>query len=248
MPRTIQEPEITTKTSNGGTVETTYTHPAYGQIGASRVQGGNTPLYGSEFTHNGFITIRIHHSVMRRDLSRDSHFAHDEFVEVAMSEAQWATFVSSLNVGSGVPCTIRVEGSKYVPGLPQPENRVDQFTDELKETMKDAILSLKASIDAIDAMGMPKGKAAILKAGLEKSLQELVSNAPFVVDQFTRHAETTVESAKSEIHGHMVGLIQRSGLEHLGGTLPLQIDVKGDRVSDVALPLIAPVVIAFRDL
>ena len=55
-------------------------------------------------------------------------------IEVAMSEAQWATFVSSLNQGSGVQCTLDYsmqDGS--IPAIAAPKDRRTQFSQELQE-------------------------------------------------------------------------------------------------------------------
>jgi hypothetical protein len=82
-------------------------HPAYAQIGASRVSGG-TYLYGSNFAHQHYVTISITKSELNRSLSRDWASGGEEYIEVALSEAQWASFVSTLNSGTGIQCTLNV--------------------------------------------------------------------------------------------------------------------------------------------
>ncbi|KKL96942.1 hypothetical protein LCGC14_1839510, partial [marine sediment metagenome] len=97
-----QEPtiEVTKDDPINDTVER---HPAYAQIGAMRVSGSHGAyLYGSDFRHQHYIMIQIHDSVLHRSLSGDRAHSGKRLIEVALSEAQWATFVSSLNQGSGV--------------------------------------------------------------------------------------------------------------------------------------------------
>jgi hypothetical protein len=221
--RPIQEPEVTEETGPGGLKQTVSRHPAFGQIGASRVSGSRA-LYASDFRHNAFMTIRIARSELRRDLSRDWHFARDELIEVALTEAQWATFVSAPNIGSGVPCTIQHIDRAMVPGLPDPASRVDQFRSEMEAKLAKGIDGLKAMLAEIDGLGLPKGKAAYLKGGIEALLRDLSSNLPFVASQFSEHMEETVEKAKAEVHGYMTQALQRAGLEALGGSLPLRIE------------------------
>jgi hypothetical protein len=48
----IEEPVVT----KGDRDETVTTHPAYAQIGVSRVTG-QASLYGSDFKHHNFMTI-----------------------------------------------------------------------------------------------------------------------------------------------------------------------------------------------
>jgi hypothetical protein len=219
--REIQEP---TWAQGDETLGDKTTHPAFGQIVAHRVQG-HRALYGSEFRHNAYMSITIRTSMLRRSLSNDWHFADKEIISVDLSEAQWATFVSAPNVGSGVPCTIDHIKGEMMPLLPDPKSSSDQFAKEVKAKLDDSIAQLKSALAAIDEMGLPKGKAQALKAKIERSIQQLSQNLPFVAEQFGEHVENTVEKAKAEIHGYMTQVIQRAGIESLtGGKLPLEIE------------------------
>lgn len=203
------------------------THPAFGQIAAHRVQGGHRSLYGSDFAHHATMVITISRSELNRDLSRDWHYAREELIEVELSEAQWATFVSAPNVGSGPPCTIRHIGMERVPLLPDPADRGDQFRGEFKETLEDGLDSLKAILARLDEMGLPKGKASEIAQAIKASIRELSANLPFVEKQFGEHVEDTVERAKQEIHGYMQGVIHRAGVKALSERdMPLAIENK----------------------
>lgn len=206
--------------------ETVTTHPAFAQIGAFRTSGGHTALYGSDFNHNAYITIRISASELHRSLNRDWHFSRAEIIEVALSEAQWATFVSTPNVGSGTPCTLQhVQGARK-PLLPDPTNRSDQFRDEVKARLEKIVRSVEDALAALDGMGLPKGKTAALRETLRRLVTEMNSNLPFVASQFEEHMEDTVEKGKQEVHGYMVGMVQRAGLDALASNLPLAIENK----------------------
>lgn len=226
MARDIQEP-VTEPYGEAWREETRTTHPAFAQISASRVSG-STALYDSDFRHNAYMTIRIKRSELHRGLNRDWHFGKEELIEVALSESQWATFVSSPNMGDGVPCTLQRYDGEMIPGLPDPSSRTDQFAGEIKKKLEKTVEKVKGTINRIDEMGLPKGKAATLKATFESLLTELQSNLPFVAKQFEEHMEDTVESAKQEVHGYMTGVLTRAGLDALGGNMPLQIEHKGD--------------------
>lgn len=228
MSRMIVEP-VTTARVGSPTSESVTTHPAFGQIAASRVNG-HTALYDSDFTHNAYIVIRLSQSELHRNLNSDWHFSKREgFVEVAMSEAQWATFVSSLNMGSGVPCTLQRLNGAMVPGLPDPKPRSDQFGAEVREDLADSIAAMRDLDTLIDELGLPKGKAAQLKGKLHTAEKALSDAIPWVAKQFEQHMEETVEAAKAEVHGYMTGVLQRAGLEQLtGGVLPLQIEDSSD--------------------
>ena len=71
MPRNpIQELTITEEGWAGGKTALRYDHPAYAQVSANRISG-SAVLYGSDFTHQNFVRIRVAKSSVRRDLSND---------------------------------------------------------------------------------------------------------------------------------------------------------------------------------
>lgn len=210
MARPVQEIEVE-KVERGGIK---MTHPAFGQLSASRVHGRQA-LYGSDFEHNAYITIRLSESELHRDLSRDWPYAKKQLFEVALSEAQWATFVSAMNVGEGVQCTIEHRHDKgYVPKFTIPD-RTAQYKAEFGNKLKGTLESIDTMTKHVEAMGLPKGKTQEIISALRMIKQGLASNLPFVAESFDEHVEETVEKAKTEVHGYMLGVLQRAGLEKL---------------------------------
>jgi len=194
-----------------------HTHPAFAQIGASRVSG-HAHLYDSDFNHQHYITIRICGSEMGRGLSNDWHFARKEYIEVSLSEAQWATFVSSMNVGSGVPCTLQHLNGQSVPQLPAPENKADKFSEEMGDTLKEAVQMLRKLNADVSESVSGKKKAEELSRSIERIIGSISGSAKFVAEQFDEHIERTVERAKVEVNAYVTSHVQRAGLEALGVT------------------------------
>lgn len=225
----IEEPKVLKTPAHGHQDRETTTHPAFGQISCARVSG-KTALYGSDFIHRNFMAIRVATSSMDRTLSRDWHSERQQIIEVWLSEAQWATLVSSPNTGGGVPCTLKwTRETGEVPGLPPPKSRADQFTQEMKDTVGDALGRLDKAIRKLDSLGITKQKADQLREELQMARQEIRSNLPFVAQSFGEHVEDTIEAAKTEIHGFMQATIQRAGIAALSGSpLPLEIEDKTD--------------------
>ena len=212
MKRHIEKPVLTQDDSAiGGSVET---HPAYAQIQANRVSG-HAVLYGSEFRHQYYMTVRIFGSRMRRSLSNDwPHAAMRPYIEVSMSEAQWAHFVSSPNAGSGALCTLNyMEGKGEIPGLPDLEPSKERFRVEADETLREAIAALDALAGLIADSGATKGKQKDLLWKVEQARRGIGSSLKFVADQFGEHMERTAEKAKSEIDGYLMATLQSAGLQ-----------------------------------
>lgn len=212
-----------------------YDHPAFGQIGASRVQGTRV-LYGSDFLHQHFVTITISRSQLNRDLSRDWHFGGKELIEVHLSEAQWATFVSSMNVGSGVPCTIDHVLGEDMADLPMPRRNVDVVDRELTETMdkmNEAIAATYKAMESDIGQSLSGAKRAKLLEHVHKLRRLVDDHLPFMAKSFRKSMENTVERGKIEVNAYAENLIVRSGLAALRGESPIQLgDGKTDKVGE----------------
>jgi hypothetical protein len=182
----------------------TFKHPAFGQIVANRVNGQNKgSLYCSDFTGNSYIAVTISGSVLTRNLSSDWLFPTKEKIEVRMSEAQWATFVSAMNVGAGTPCTISHENHERTPPIEWGEDRSARFKLEMDETLVSAMEGIEALSAMIHKKPMSKKARVELLLGLDRIKDNVSGNVDFVSDQFGEHIEKTVEAAKAEVHGYM---------------------------------------------
>lgn len=200
----------------GGSDRTITTHPAFGQIRAARVSG-NTFLYGSDFRHHNHVVVTISKSEEQRDLSKDWRHERAEVVEVAMSEAQWATFISTLNVGWGTPCTLTRIGGEHVPQIAQARNAHDEFNKELVATLAEAEQHLSALERQINDSPLSGSKKKELLNTLTLARNDLSKNTGFVATQFGHHMEKTKSAAKSELEAFFLHAVQRAGAPALGG-------------------------------
>lgn len=211
-------PQVTN--GDGHRYDTKETHPAFAQISAYRSHGSDQILYGTDFGHSSIVTIRVNASEMFRNLSRDWHHeSGDSYIEVELSEAQWAGFVSRLNQGSGVPCTLRRFNGEQLPGIAVAPSKKDQFKDEMKQTLKDAmdqINDLRKLIQAVPG----KGTKEVLLSKLGQIQSNVCANLVFVADQFGEHVENVLEEAKTEIEAYVTNVIQRAGMQVVSGMTP----------------------------
>jgi len=200
------------------------THPAFGLIGASR--GSSTPgavLFDSEIRHRNVITIRIKRACRERKLNTDWLFGRQELIEVQMSEAQWASFVSSMNTGDGVPCTItRYDDELMVPGLP--------YTPRLAQSMDYAHQAANKAFESIKAV-FQRVKEKPTKANLrdmEIALQNAVPNVDFAGKTLVEHVENTVVKARADIEAMVARHAETLGIEPGSYTAPLALGASDD--------------------
>lgn len=189
-------------------------HPSFGQISARRIQGGgDNHFYGSEFSHQHWIEVVISSSETIRKVGRDFHSANAELVRVAMTEAQWATFLSSMNVGDGVPCTLRRMAGKGYPEIERLETKEDFFKRSMAETVEDSVSKINELIDALnsDTVKLSKKTRSELVRLAEHARMEIRDNAPFVATQFGEHIETRVEEAKVSIAAYAGAVARGDG-------------------------------------
>lgn len=197
--------EIPADTRHSDSIER---HPAYGQIGASRVSG-SAELYGSDFKHQHFINIRLYRSELHRGLSNDRAMARGQLVEVSMTEAQWATFVSSLNTGFGVQCTIERLPDEDLPAIKRDVNRRTQFEKELNERLRGVEESMKVVSKMVQDLPCSQKKKDEILHLISVATQNMGPNLKFTADQFGEYMEETTERAKMEINAYAQHLLQR---------------------------------------
>lgn len=204
-------------------------HPAYGQIAVCR-SNGSSVLYGSDFVHSHTISLEISHSVLTRQIGYDSPHAKGRIMTLRMSEAQWAAFVGGMGNGDGTQCTLEWLDGKSLPGIPMPKDRQSQFDSELRKRLEVAVSAIERAVKKIDAAAMTKKVKDDLLSEMHQAKMNIGVNAQYVADCFSEHMEKTVTKAKTEIHGHMQNVLQRSGLSALQqGNLLLQIEAPKDK-------------------
>ena len=195
-------------------------HPAWGMVSASRVSHSppGAALFDSDMLHSHYVTVRISTAERHRDLNRDWLHGKQEFVEIAMSEAQWASFVSSMNVGQGVPCTITRREKEYdVPGFPH-EPRLAESMREVRDSAEEAIQKIQEAFAAYQE----KKNAANLR-DLEYAIKNMPANMEFAAKSLGEHAENVVQRSRADIEAMVIQKAKQLGLEpeDLGITLEL---------------------------
>jgi hypothetical protein len=99
-----------------------FSHESYGQIQFNRVTG-TANFYGSELTQQHYISMEVHNSEIVRDITQDRYFNLNQILRIRLTSGQFSELITSMNNGSGVPCTIERIGNKKVDKLPIQESQ-----------------------------------------------------------------------------------------------------------------------------
>lgn len=227
MPRPIQQIMEEDVSRFPGDKETKMTHPAFGQISVFKTSG-MTHMYGSDFRHQNYVSIELHHSELHRNLARDWPMQKDMITRFRMSEAQWAQFVSSFGSGGGTQVTLEyTHKDGHIPDIPfRDEGAV--YIKEGQAEIDDAIKGIEDTIRMVEqnVTGLSKTKQQEILSGLHTARARLASRLPFITKSFEEHLENRVEKAKTEVNAWMVNTIQRAGLQAIAEQqgMPLQLE------------------------
>jgi hypothetical protein len=196
-------------------------HPAFGQISASRMTVGGGPgagavLFDSDLKHQHTVRITVQRAVRKRNLNQDwIHETGPDLIEVELSEAQWASFVSSMNT-SGVPCTIRAtETDHRVPELPY-DPRLAHSMAEVKGAAVATFGKIREARDAYEKALEEKAPAKVRNEAL-RALHYAIENSgaslTFAAKTLVEHTENVVQRARADIEAMVAAEATRLGLE-----------------------------------
>jgi ElaB/YqjD/DUF883 family membrane-anchored ribosome-binding protein len=223
MPRPKEEPiRRTTEKGPGNANVEVERHPAFGTIVFHRTQGNPGKLFGSHINHHmGSIIMEVHNAERRHDLSHDWYFSNRRAViQVEMSFVQFSELLTSMNMGDGVPCTIRRFNGEFIPYIPddletEQEKVAEGFKQEMDElSVELQQLSTRVS-EILEKKSLNKEDRANIKRAFDRVLNHFRSHAPFVMDQFVESAEKTAKAAKAEVEGFLTNALHTAGLEGL---------------------------------
>lgn len=176
-------------------------HPAWALIGVSRVSSSppGATLFDSDIQHQHSMVMTISRAERRRDLKRDWFHGREKLIEVQMSEAQWASFISSPNAGQGVPATLRRFGKDWnVPGVPY-EPRLRASLDEARNAAQEAFQEIQDAFAAYD-----EHRTAKNRRNLEATIKNAPANVSFAAKSLSEHAENVGQRMRADIESMVI--------------------------------------------
>jgi hypothetical protein len=210
------------------------THPSYGIIGISRVQGRSV-LFGSEVQHMHFISLTISEASRHVNTPREFLMADRKLIRIEMTDSQFAQMITSPNQGDGVACTIDCfagdDGQPWLtnyggrPSPPQPEHYTKRYKDAMgkrADLISDGLKTAKEKADRLFS-GEDKPTKANLKElsdSLRMAQMNLDQNLPYVMEEMEEGVEKRMAAAVSEFESYVAFSLQAKGLEDLASQSP----------------------------
>jgi hypothetical protein len=211
MPRNI-EPVVTNDRGDE-------THPAFALISASRTSTSpGSVLFDSDIRHQHSVVVRISTATRKRSLNQDRTHEEKQLIEIEMSEAQWGSFVSSMNVGSGVPCTLRAERGAKVPGLKY-EPRMAESLREVQEATGRVFGRIDSALSAYES----HKTVANLRA-LRNAVERVGGDLDFAAKSLAEYAEGVVQRARADVEVFVANKARQLGLDPADVQSPLELE------------------------
>jgi len=200
--------------------EKEFKHESFAMMSFTRVQSNKGEvMHGSNIKHSTFIRMDLKHSSMRRGLNHDWYYGDKLIASVEMSQNQFAELITSMNMGDGIPVTLKrterdgqMEDPKFqvVTDLHEDEmkdmtSRVAENGDELLEKMK----------NLFSGSTVKKADRNELIKDLEAVLRDIQANMPYVEDCFRETMDKVVTDAKGTIEAFYQHRVVEAGLEAL---------------------------------
>lgn len=206
---------------NNNSKETT--HPAYGIASIHRISGNARNLFGSSVYCDHYVELEITGGV---EIENDSYHrflpSGKSHIRVVFSPAQFAELITSMNIGNGVPCTIKNIAGERIDEIPDEihVNELDRQKDNFKNRMKDLSKNLHDAQDRIkELLSLPrltKEQKDELRNVLYKGIQDIDSNIPFYMEMFDEATDNIVQEAKAEIDATVHNCVLSAGIKALG--------------------------------
>ena len=194
-------------------------HPSYGMLGFHRTYGGETAVFGSSIKHGSTIRLTLKKGSVERDLNRDWYYGGETLFDVEMSQTQFAELITAMNVGDGVPVTIRSINGERMPPAPF-EGKAEMHGWEFREHLRQTYSDVQDLISRVS--GMFEAKKALTKKEREEVLRSLDSiamnlkgNQEYQMAQFQEQMEKTVSEAKGEVEAFVSSKLTQLGQQKL---------------------------------
>lgn len=178
-------------------------HPSFGMLSFSRVSGGSPNLYGSSIKHDQKIEMVLKRGEYDRSLNQEWYFGKEILLKVEMSYTQFANLITSMNIGDGVPVTLRYVNGERMPECPY-YNPIETHKKEFQEDTQRAYAQTVELINHVSELFSKKGalnkrEKEEIQEALLKIKQGIGVNQEFQLDQFHRKMDQIVTEGKGEI-------------------------------------------------
>ena len=203
--------------------DTTDNHPSYGMVQINRTQSPNSNLFGSPLVHSQVFSLVIREGERVVSDRGDSNFyaKGQPKISIRLSPAHLMEMFTSMNVNSGVPCTIIRENGSRIEDCPPQVSEADVLIEGMHLGVEDDVNEIHSLADDVEEVLSKKG--ALNKKNKEtvrrlfKRAVRIVADVTYTATMVEEAKDKMMASAKVEAEAIMSSVIRRAGLGALLG-------------------------------
>lgn len=196
------------------------TDKSWGMVGFYRASGSEKELFGSDVTNVNTIRLCLKEGQYNRCLGHTHYMGGNLIAEIELSSNQFSDLLTNMNVGDGVPCTIKwLRDIGEVPYKSQ-KPKIDIIKEEKNKIVEEAIESLNKGIKQLSSL-IADGKLS-KKSGNElldifnKSYSNLAGDSKkFFEEQANKELKNMVTEAKRQVQTYIDNKIYSTGLKSI---------------------------------
>lgn len=202
-------------------------HDSWVTVQLSRVTGERT-FFGSSVKSQSWIELKI--STAERDASvsgqdRITGKGFGNLIEVALSPAQFAELLTTMNYGTGVPGTMTFFNGKRVEPYEEIENETTRVMEHFEKRLVKSVEKLKEQQielrKIIQKKALSIADRELVMGVLAKVIQDVESNIPFYMRMYQETTDKIKTQMKSEVESFISNAISSAGLKALQDQKPI---------------------------
>lgn len=212
----------------GGGLEYRERHESFALVGVNRVSiggGGRVGMFGSHLDSHPTVfrfklqrAVRVHTNLAYDRFYGDHEAETQNLVEFELTPTQFVELMTSLNMGEGVPCTLRyVDGQRMEDVPDEHETEAQTIVRNFSADMQDIAGSVRPHADRIaEIMAKPSiGKRDRDEVNdlVEKMLRKLSDRTPWILKMFVESTGRLITDGKAQVEAYATSVIMSAGLE-----------------------------------
>jgi len=213
-----------------------YSHPSYGMIRISRVQGHKSCYMSEDIDYGGYILLEVKQSyALRKDYYETDNLSSDLVLRLRLTYNQYSELISTINSSSGVPCTLEYitsNGNGKVEQYKPLPSEIDMFEiniDTEVNNIKQVLSNIEDKLDVITTRAnLSKKDIKELSIEISKLNLAITDRLPFIVTMFKEYMGKFISKSKVQIGSWLEHKLYSMGLEKFTNDIKLFDKSKDD--------------------
>jgi hypothetical protein len=186
-------------------------------VSAHRITGGDTlNMFGNSVDFPTTMRISVQEAIVKHDLGRTWYHNGKTLLEFDLTPHQWAEFITSTNIGTGTPCTLRQIEGRSISRPTTKKSEYKKIKEEMNQKFSDTTAKLRtyrAQIrEVLSKKSLNKEDRAALANQLEIGLRLIEETMPFMAEAMRESAVKVAEETKRNMDAFVQDLTQRHGV------------------------------------